>query len=1620
MEEVSQEDSKVFSVRIVSIDYYMAPPIPDISISYSSFQGGSVKEVPVIRIFGATPGGQKACVHVHRALPYLYVPCSDIPLQFNSEGIINENAISLAVEKALKLKGNAGSKRQHVHGCTLVRAKKFYGYHSSEELFVKIYLYYPHDVSRAANLLLSGAVFEKRLQPYESHIPFLLQFMVDYNLYGMGLMHLVKMKFRHPVPDLFAEKADHFSPEGYLCKSSDPQADATASLHPFPLAWRSSTIPDEWMWQHPSVHGASSSHVKRQSTCELEGDTTIEDILNQQLKMYTSLSQTRSDVRMVQSLVPIWEEEFERSGVHEAEILADPGRPSPQDVLRTMSNGVEHVDNLKGLYSKEESSLFATSEDVKSMVSTQCPIEEGSLVGIGNQSSNGLELRSAEDINIVNYMVPQNPEPTDTVSALPGDAEELDEVDICQVTEGVDGKGADLEDVALLKWLASSQAVEDINSDDELHRETILSPMLPEPIDKVLEKANADYENESQQECQDILDSIVDVLNSDVKKATTSSTGRESSDTKIPQMDGAGDEQQLTPAANSPENMGTELVSTEHHSFPHCSSSFNNKQKRHKSQWGSLPFPEVQQSTRDIDSDPSTKNADKSSYCAVDSRTLRSCSVRDLMRKKRCFRVESSEPGYREVEEGSAKGRDAFQPKKLEFHLEPSEEENFQAVEFSTSSHVQIGERTEACRVRQSASTHDSGVKEKQDYVNSSVICKEEPDVGMPEIERSHPANRSEKLTNKTLLKSTDYDDMIVDELRQNVPGPARCLDSCEAREKTEICVEGDFAGEFGDSPGICAQLVSNKVSENVEGIDCPADPQYAKVGCLEQYACSSVGPASAFSRMEEKGPTRYISMTFHKKPPIASWKDFTFQNSAPIPAHSHRCSLKDDIDEEGTSVQSGSPEDVHPFFTDSCVDVLEKPLGYVDFCQDALMGVPTHYQNDGSCAYLLTPAVSPPSTDSVLKWLALEEKEHVRAKPSPDSSNLSPLGAMSDGLDGENHRNIDIEGGQNNEKLAPCLDEGSPMNENKLTKLSQEISQISGPSGQSKPTPLSQIGFKDPASVGAGQQLTLLSIEVQAESRGDLRPDPQHDTINIIAIAVQNDSCPSVDIYVLLRGATKDCGRNLDGITRCRMLVYPEERELLGKFISIICSFDPDILMGWDIQGSSLGYLAERASHLGVSLVNKISRIPAQTKAVEKNLNIYDQKNADEVSTDSLVSDTVPHDNSIIEDEWGRTHASGVHVTGRIVLNVWRLARNEVKLNMYSLEAVAEAVLRRKIPSIHWKMLNKWFSSGPGKARFRCIEYLVERAKLNIDIVNQLDMINRTSELARVFGIDFFSVLSRGSQYRVESMLVRLAHTQNYVLISPGHQQVASQPAMECIPLVMEPESGFYSDPVVVLDFQSLYPSMIIAYNLCFSTCLGNVVRAKADILGVTSYSPDLHILEDLNLQILITPNGVMYVPSKVRKGVLPRLLEEILSTRVMVKEAMKTLTPSQQILQRIFNARQLALKLIANVTYGYTAAGFSGRMPCAELADSIVQCGRRTLEHAISFVNTHDQWNGRVIYGDTDRLELIYNANGPESSLEGCQFKILFLQKRSGWAPTAHGLHHHCLQQQLLLLKQ
>jgi DNA polymerase zeta len=176
----------------------------------------------------------------------------------------------------------------------------------------------------------------------------------------------------------------------------------------------------------------------------------------------------------------------------------------------------------------------------------------------------------------------------------------------------------------------------------------------------------------------------------------------------------------------------------------------------------------------------------------------------------------------------------------------------------------------------------------------------------------------------------------------------------------------------------------------------------------------------------------------------------------------------------------------------------------------------------------------------------------------------------------------------------------------------------------------------------------------------------------------------------------------------------------------------------------------------------------------------------------------------------------------------------------------------------------------------------------------------------------------------------------------------------IEIIPFVQEPERSIHLDPVAVLDFQSLYPSVIISHNICYSTCLGKVNKTNnkfgvykltgsmKEFFGYDKYdilteSQEQEIFES----IIVAPNGVAFVKPHIRKGLLPQMLSEILNTRIMIKKSMK-LYKKGTLDYRVLDSRQLALKMVANVTYGYTAAGFSGRMPCIDIADAIVGFSR------------------------------------------------------------------------------
>ncbi|XP_063773215.1 DNA polymerase zeta catalytic subunit isoform X2 [Pseudophryne corroboree] len=585
----------------------------------------------------------------------------------------------------------------------------------------------------------------------------------------------------------------------------------------------------------------------------------------------------------------------------------------------------------------------------------------------------------------------------------------------------------------------------------------------------------------------------------------------------------------------------------------------------------------------------------------------------------------------------------------------------------------------------------------------------------------------------------------------------------------------------------------------------------------------------------------------------------------------------------------------------------------------------------------------------------------------SPDMTRLSPL------LSETRMQKMSQRRGSNPDKLRRVLLTTQMKNQfAAMEHLKKETSQIEGPSlNNSYGFKVTAQNLQDAKSLHEVQHLTLMCMELHARTRRDLEPDPEFDPICALFYCLSSDfPLPYSDkteitgAIVISQEATVNEDSRISvltrsGITGFQTTYAADEKELFEKLLNLIRRYDPDILLGYEVQMHSWGYLLQRASALNVDLCQQMSRIPEDKK------------------DNRFTAD---------KDEYGADTMSEINIVGRIVLNVWRMMRTEVALTNYTFENVAFHILHQRFPLFTSRTLSDWFDNKSDMYRWRMTDHYMSRVHGTLQLLEQLDLIGRTSELARLFGIQFLHVLTRGSQYRVESMMLRLAKPMNYIPVTPSTQQRSQMRAPQCIPLVMEPESKFYSNSILVLDFQSLYPSIVIAYNYCYSTCLGNIEnlgKCEEFQFGCTSLCVPPDLLYQLRHDITVSPNGVGFVKASVRKGVLPLMLEEILKTRIMVKQSMKEYKHDKS-LTRLLDARQLGLKLIANVTFGYTAANFSGRMPCVEIGDSILHKSRETLERAIKLVNDTKKWGAKVVYGDTDSMFVLLKGATKEQSFK------------------------------------
>lgn len=258
--------------------------------------------------------------------------------------------------------------------------------------------------------------------------------------------------------------------------------------------------------------------------------------------------------------------------------------------------------------------------------------------------------------------------------------------------------------------------------------------------------------------------------------------------------------------------------------------------------------------------------------------------------------------------------------------------------------------------------------------------------------------------------------------------------------------------------------------------------------------------------------------------------------------------------------------------------------------------------------------------------------------------------------------------------------------------------------------------------------------------------------------------------------------------------------------------------------------------------------------------------------------------------------------------------------------------------------------------------------------------LVNYT-ELARVTGIPFNDVLTRGQQIRVISQLYRSAGDEGYLI--PAMRSEGTDEQYEGA-TVIEPSKGYYDTPIATLDFASLYPSIMMAHNLCYTTLLDKPTIERLKLVEGEDYVQTPNNGEYCRCPCLLIPD--FFVTSNRRKGLLPHVLENLLAARKRAKADLKV--EKDPFKRAVLDGRQLALKvgtpdtdgllifqISANSVYGFTGATV-GKLPCLAISTSVTAYGRQMIEltkqevekeYCIKNGYAHD---ARVIYGDTDSV--------------------------------------------------
>ncbi|CAN7937469.1 unnamed protein product, partial [Ixodes hexagonus] len=391
---------------------------------------------------------------------------------------------------------------------------------------------------------------------------------------------------------------------------------------------------------------------------------------------------------------------------------------------------------------------------------------------------------------------------------------------------------------------------------------------------------------------------------------------------------------------------------------------------------------------------------------------------------------------------------------------------------------------------------------------------------------------------------------------------------------------------------------------------------------------------------------------------------------------------------------------------------------------------------------------------------------------------------------------------------------------------------------------------------------------------------------------------------------------------------VVDSERSLLIVFAAKFQGLDPDIIVGHDIQSYDLNVLLHRMISHKIPNWSRLGRLKRGNAAALG-------------KTDKQLT------------------------PGRLVCDLKISSKELVQCKSYDLTELVKTLLQKERLELSLDRIQNMYSTSA--QLLKLIDLTMMDAEFCLRLMSELNVLPLALQITNIAGNVLSKTLLGGRSQRNEYLLLHAFSDRNYICPDKTfkkqapkvHDDETELPASKSKSkkgptysggLVLEPKKGFYDSFILLMDFNSLYPSIIQEYNICFTTV--DIISILNALAQADDYIPEL-------------PS------SSADPGVLPSEIRKLVESRRQVKNLMKGSDVSADLYQQ-YDIRQKALKLTANSMYG--CLGFAhSRFFAKPLAALITSRGREILMQTKELV---EKMGLNVIYGDTDSIMINTNS--------------------------------------------